>query len=260
MPGPPVLYEVKDNIAQISLNRPENRNSMDDEVLPAFQQTIEQAKLDSSLRCIIITGSGKTFCAGADFKGGTKQETEGLPHENVMNIYRSFLGIVDVKVPTIAAINGHSIGGGLGLALVCDLRVINKQAKIGANFARLGLHSGMAISYILPRVVGLPIATELLVTGRLIDGEKAAEIGMANYATEPDQVLEKSWELAREVASCAPGAIRMIKRSIYRGMNWDPVTAAEIEAHCQARTFEMDDAKEGIAALLQKREPVFQGR
>jgi enoyl-CoA hydratase/carnithine racemase len=168
--------------------------------------------------------------------------------------------IQDVTVPTIAAMNGHAIGGGFGLMLICDIRIANRVSKYGANFARLGLHTGMAVSYMLPRLVGLPMANELLFTGRLISGEQTAEIGLANYAVERDQVLEKAWELAREIASCAPAAVRLIKRSILRGLEWDPRSAAEIEAHCQSRTVEMEDAKEGISALLEKREPVFKGR
>ena len=111
----------------------------------------------------------------------------------------------------------------------------------------------------LPRLIGLPLANELLFTGRLITGENALQIGLANYAIESQNVLDKAWELAREIASCAPAAIRMIKRSIYRGLNWDPRGAAEIEAHNQSRTLETQDAKEGISAFLEKREPDFKG-
>ena len=177
-----------------------------------------------------------------------------------MNIYRPFLNILDVKVPTIAAMNGHAIGGGFGLALVCDIRIAENRSKYGANFARLGLHTGMAVSYMLPRIIGLPKANELLFTGRLIDGKTAVDIGLVNYALAENEISEKAWELAREIASCAPVAVRMIKRSIQKGFDWNPSGAAEWEAHCQSRTFEMDDTREGISALLEKREPVFTGK
>jgi len=122
------------------------------------------------------------------------------------------------------------------------------------------LHSGMAVSYMLPRIVGLPLANELLFTGRLITGEETAGIGLANYVLEGDQVLEKAWELAEEIAGCAPVAVRMIKQAIRRGIQWDPRSASEMDALYQSRTFEMDDAKEGIRALLENRNPVFKGR
>ena len=256
----PVLYDVKDTVGLITLNRPDNRNSMDHEVLPAFEQITVQVKGDRNLRCLVITGSGSTFCAGADFKSSLG-DTEGrLPHETFMEIYRPFLSIGGLEIPTIAAMNGHAIGGGLGLSLMCDMRVANKTAKYGANFVRLGIHSGMAISYVLPRLVGLAIASELLFTGRIITGEQAAAMGLVNYAVDEGAVLDKALELAREIADSAPAAVRMMKRSIYRGLNWDVITAAEIEAQCQSLTFEMDDAKEGISALLEKRKPEFKGR
>ncbi|MDY6935676.1 MAG: enoyl-CoA hydratase/isomerase family protein [Spirochaetota bacterium] len=261
MPGDPVLVEVKDRIGQITLNRPENRNSMDYEVLPAFREAIFNLKSDRDLRCVIITGSGKSFCSGADFKSSMSVENDKrMPQEVVMDFYRPFLDIQEFEIPTIAAMNGHAIGGGFGLALICDIRIANKNSKYGANFTRLGLHSGMAISYMLPRIVGLPVANELLYTGRLINGDEAANIGLANYSMEDNKVLDKSWELAREIEACAPAAVRMIKSSIYRGLDWNPTKAAEYESHCQSRTFEMEDAKEGIRALLEKRSPNFQGQ
>ncbi|HET9820637.1 MAG TPA: enoyl-CoA hydratase-related protein, partial [Burkholderiaceae bacterium] len=166
---------------------------------------------------------------------------------------------LDVPVPVIAAMNGHAIGGGFGLGLVCDIRVANREARYGANFARLGLHSGMAISYLLPRVCGVPRAAELLFTGRVFSGAEAAELGIANHAVEPGQVLARARELADEIAANAPVAVRMMKRSLYRGLEWDPRLAGEIEALLQSRTLEMADAKEGVAALLEKRAPRFRG-
>ena len=260
MSDAPVLIEIKDKIAQIALNRPNNRNSMDSETLPAFLEAINQVRNNKELRCLIITGSGQSFCSGADFRSKMIGDEFLLPHEACMNIYKPFLTIQELEIPTIAAMNGHAIGGGLGLALICDIRIANKNSKYGANFVRLGLHSGMAISYMLPRIVGLAVANELLFTGRLISGERAAEIGLANYAMVGDEVLSKAWELAREIETCAPAAVRMMKRSIYRSLDWNPRSAAELEAFCQSRTIEMEDAMEGISALLEKRKPNFHGR
>ena len=256
----PVLFETRGTIAQITINRPDNRNSMDHETMPAFAESVARARENRDLRCVIITGSGNTFCAGADFKGSMGHDAAMLPHDRVMAVYRPFLLIRDLPMPTIAAMNGHAIGGGFGIALQCDIRVASMGSKFGANFAGLGIHSGMAISYLLPRLVGLPVASELLYTGRLITGEKAAEIGLVNYALPADAVLSKAWALAEEIAACAPAAVRMIKRSVTRGLGWDTEAAAEMEAHNQSRTLDTADAKEGISALLEKREPVFTGK
>jgi enoyl-CoA hydratase/carnithine racemase len=175
-------------------------------------------------------------------------------------VYEPFLKVQEVPVPVIAAMNGHAVGGGFGLALICDMRIASLESKDGANFARLGIHAGMAVSYMLPRLVGLPLANELLFTGRLIDGRRAVEIGLANHALEQDAVLEKAWELAREVASCAPEAVRLMKRSMLNNMEWNPRGAAEVESLYQTRTFAMEDSREGIRALLEKREPEFRGK
>ncbi len=259
----PILLSVNKNIAVMTLNRPDKRNSMDSELLPAFKETIARIKLNADLRCLVISGTGRNFCGGADFnnfESGISQPKSLLPNERLLSFYQPFLDLQQVKIPVIAAMNGHAIGGGLGLMLMCDLRIANKTAKYGANFAKLGLHSGMAISYVLPRIIGLPRANELLFTGRLIDGGEANAIGLVNYAETEDRVLPKSMELAEEIASCAPLAVQMIKNSIYRGLDWNPTAAADMESHCQSRTFETEDAKEGIAALLEKRDPVFKGK
>lgn len=260
MPNAPVLFKTKGHIAEITFNRPENRNSMDKETLSAFRQALHRARGDRNLRCLIITGSGDTFCAGADFKSNLFDPDDRLPHQLLMDAYGPFLDVGRLDIPVIAAMNGHAVGGGFGLTLMCDIRIASRESKYGANFARLGLHSGMAVAYVLPMVVGLPRASELLFTGRLITGKTAADIGLANYALDKAAVLEKSRELAGEIAACAPAAVKMIKRAIRRGIRWAPHDAAEIDALYQSRTFEMADAKEGIGALLEGREPIFEGR
>jgi len=254
-----VLVSRRDLVCEITLNRPEQRNAMAPELLGAFQQVIDRVKLDREIRCVIITGTGANFCSGADFRSSILERGNELPHEASFGIYRPFLTILEVGVPVIAAMNGHAIGGGFGLGLVCDLRVANRDARYGANFARLGLHSGMAISYLLPRIAGVPRAAELLFTGRIFSGAQAAEMGIANHAVEPGEVLSRARSLADEIAACAPVAVRMLKRSLYRGLAWDPRSAGEIEALLQSRTIEMEDAKEGVAALLEKRAPRFRG-
>ena len=264
MSEPAVLYEVKDYVATLTLNRPENRNSMTEDVLEGLRAGVARAREDAELRCLVVTGRGKSFCAGADFKSqiqrGGGDGRKVLPNERSFAMYSPFLSLLEIEVPVIGALNGHAIGGGLGLALVCDIRVANKDSKYGANFTKLGLHPGMATTYFLPRLVGVPKAAELLFTGRLLSGIEAAELGLANYAVAESEVLPKAMELAREIASAAPIAVRWTKRSLYQNVSWDPVSAARAEAHAQSRTLETDDSKEGVKALLEKREPVFRGR
>ncbi len=257
-----MLYEVENHVATVTLNRPDNRNSMTPDLLAGLVDAVARARADPELRCLVVTGRGGSFCAGADFRSQPGGDAGGYtaPHERSYAMYAPFLALLDVEVPTIAAMQGHAIGGGLGLAVVCDLRVANRGARYGANFVRLGLHPGMATTYLLPRLLGVPRGVELLLTGRIVTGAEAAELGLVHYAVEADTVLEKARALAREVASAAPLAVRWTKQSIYRGLGWDPREAARSEAHMQSRTSETEDFREGVAALLAKREPRFRGR
>ena len=264
MPEPAVLYEVHDHVATLTLNRPENRNSMAPDVLAGLAEAVTAARDDADLRCLVVTGRGKSFCAGADFKQqrapSAGEDGYQAPQERSYAMYAPFLSLLEIEVPVIAAMQGHAIGGGLGLAVVCDLRVANREARYGANFVRLGLHPGMSTTYLLPRLMGVPRAVEFLLTGRIVSGAEAAEAGLVHYAEAPDDVLPRALALAEEIRSAAPLAVRWTKRSIYQGLTWDPAGAARHEALVQSRSMETEDFQEGVAALLGRREPDFRGR
>jgi len=248
-------------VGVLRLNRPDNRNSMTLELLDAFVAAIAEAKADANARCIVITGKGRCFSAGADLTANLQKDGDRplQPHERSYAMYEPFLSVLDIEVPVIAALNGHTVGGGLGLALVCDIRLGSRDAKYGANFARLGLHPGMAISYILPRVVGVSRAAEMLFSGQLVLGAEAEKIGLLSRALDADEVLKEAMKLATRIASNAPIAVRMTKRTFYEGLGWEVRDAAMKEAFAQAVTVDTQDAKEGVRALLEKRDPTFSG-
>jgi enoyl-CoA hydratase/carnithine racemase/uncharacterized protein YndB with AHSA1/START domain len=255
-----VRYEAQDRIGVITLNRPD-RNSMTPELLDAFAHASAAARSDAEIRALVITGTGSSFSAGADFKAGLQRGSDDLPPaERSYAMYEPFLSLLEVEVPIIGALNGHAIGGGFGLALVCDLRIAALEGKYGANFVALGLAPGMAISHLLPRLVGLPRASELLFTGRLVDGAEAERLGIVNRAVPAAQVLEESLALARAIAANAPFAVRATKAAIRRSATLDVRAAARAEAVDQAASLAMQDAREGMSALLEKRKPVFTGR
>ena len=257
-----VLYERQGDVVVITLNRPENRNSMTPELFAAFEAALDRLQADSGARCLVLTGRGRCFSSGADFKSQIQSDAGGatLSHERSFAMYTPFLKVLDVQIPVIGALNGHAVGGGFGLSLVCDLRVGNRGSKYGANFARLGLSSGMGISYILPRLVGPAVASELMLTGRLVLGDEAESMGILNRAVDADQVLPVAMEMAQAIAKNAPIAVRFIKKSLYEGLGWEVRKAAFQEAMAQAITVDTEDVREGIAALLEKRDPVFHGR
>jgi len=256
-----VHYQRDAHIGTITLDRPDNRNSMTPELLDAFAAASAEARADTALRCLIVTGTGASFCAGADFKSVVQRDGDTrAPHERSYAMYEPFLSLLDIAVPVIGALNGHAIGGGFGLCLCCDLRIGAADAKYGANFARLGLGPGMAISFLLPRLIGAARASELLYTARLVDGHEAAALGILNAAVPAAEVLPAARALAATIAGNAPVAVRATKAGIRRTLAQEARDAARAEAVLQAESLMTDDAREGIAALLGKRPPDFKGR
>lgn len=263
--GEAVVYRREGRVGVLTLNRPDNRNSMTPELLDAFRAAALEAARDEGARAVVVTGRGTSFSAGADFRSniqrdGGESERPRAPHERSFAMYVPFLTVLDIEVPVVGALNGHAVGGGFGLALACDLRIASRDAKYGANFARLGLHPGMAISYLLPRIVGPARAAELLFTGRLVGGAEAEALGLVNRAVAAGDVLPEAMALAETIAENAPLAVRMMKRTFYEGLGWDVRAAAFREAFAQAVTVDTEDAREGMAALLEKRAPEFRGR
>ncbi|MEM9728342.1 MAG: enoyl-CoA hydratase/isomerase family protein [Myxococcota bacterium] len=255
-----VEYESADYIGVLTLNRPDQRNAMSPELLDAFAEQIEVARKDSSIRCLVLTGTGRCFSAGADLRSSLQRDDLGAPSKDTSYaMYEPFLRVLDVEVPVIAALNGHTVGGGFGLALLADVRVANREAKYGANFARLGIHSGLGISYTLPKLVGPAHAAEMLFTGRLIRGEEALAIGLVTHAVAEEEVLPTAFGIAHGITGSAPVAVRQMKSSIRRGLAWEIREAAMHEAALQSASLATEDAKEGIAAVLEKREPEFRG-
>lgn len=259
MSDPAVRFSVSDAIGVLTLNRPDNRNGMTPELLDGFLAASAQARA-ADLRCLVVTGNGTCFCSGADFKSTLQRDGDRrAPHERSYAMYEPFLSLLDIEVPVIGALNGHAVGGGFGLALLCDLRIGARDARYGANFVKLGLAPGVAISYLLPRLIGVARANELLLTGRLVDGTEAEQLGIVNRAVAAGDVLGEALALARTIADNAPLAVRATKRAIQRGLALQIRDAAQLEAFAQAETVATGDAREGIAALLAKRPPRFTG-
>ena len=268
MPEPLVQLERDADVATLRFHDPERRNAMTQAMGEAFAQRVAELRDDPSLRAVILTGAGRAFSAGGDLGmiGNRADEGAAAPgrartaiRDTMRGFYGLFLSVRDLPCPTIAAINGHAVGAGLCVALACDLRVVSREARLGLNFAKLGLHPGMGATWTLPRLVGGPRAAELLFTARLIDGAEAAALGLVNRCVEPDQVLPVARALAQEIAGCAPLAVRGIKRALARSAQSSLEDQLGFEAGEQAVCFESRDVREGLAAARERREPRFEG-
>ncbi|MHB8419903.1 MAG: enoyl-CoA hydratase/isomerase family protein [Myxococcales bacterium] len=253
-------------VAEIRLNRPDRGNAMGRELLEAFSAAVAAVQRDLSVRAVIVSGSGKHFCTGADLRDGVQAlaaDLGGGPaalRRAIRSLYDPFLSILGLEVPTLAAVHGAAVGGGLGLALACDIRIAGEGARFQANFARLGIGPGMAITGLLPRLVGSQRAAELLYTGRAVGGAEAAAIGLALKTVADGRVAAETRALAAEIAASAPEAVRLTKAALRRASGFDPTACADAEALAQAHCASLPDAVEGVAAWFEKRPPRFTGR
>jgi enoyl-CoA hydratase/carnithine racemase/enamine deaminase RidA (YjgF/YER057c/UK114 family) len=247
------LYEVRDGVALITLNRPERNNGMNGDLEVAYLNRLQQAADDPAARAVVVTGAGKSFCPGADLAGGTSAGSEPLPNTKVP---------VDVALrvqkPLVAAINGGCAGVGLVQALYCDVRFAAAGAKFTTAFARRGLIAEYGIAWILPRIVGRGAALDLLVSGRTFTAEEALQMGLVNRVCEPATVVEEALAYARDmVANVSPASMATIKRQVgrYEWMDWDGALA---DSHALMRhSATQPDLKEGIGAFVERRQAAF---
>ncbi len=253
-------------IVTLKLNRPETRNSMTPAMGDEIAHAVSELKKDAAVRVVVVRGAGKAFSSGGDLgmlardtglvAGGEGPTMAGSPRD----FYTRFLSITELPVPTIAAINGHAIGAGLCLALACDLRIAVRSAKMGLTFTRLGIHPGMGATYFLPRLVGTSRACDLLFTGRVFGAEEAERLGIVNRVAHEDEFEAATRAWAQEIASAGPIAVRLVKRAIYRGVHHSLAEMLDFESLQQSWTFTTEDAREGLRAMMEKRQPQFTGK
>ena len=211
-------------------------------------------------RAVVLCSQGKHFCAGADFTGRSRH-AKTIAAGGAGELYGRAVRLFQAPVPVIAAVQGAAVGGGLGLACAADFRIACPQSRFSANFARIGLHQGFALSVTLPAIVGQQRATDLLYTGRRIGGEEAARIGLADrLAGNPEQLRTAALELAGEVASAAPLAVRAIRATMRAGLADLARAAMERELAEQTKLWPTSDFTEGVQAAAERRPARFEGR
>ena len=251
-----------DGVAYLTLDNPDQRNAMSDEMTASWVAAVDELADDPTVRAVVVTGAGTAFCSGGN-TGWIASEPEASVdylRTRMIAFYRAWLSIRRLEVPTIAAVNGHAIGAGLCLALACDLRYAADGAKLGVPFVRLGMHAGMAATYLLPNVVGEAHARDLLLTGRTVTAEEALGLGLVSRVLPGEGFLDGVLDIASEVAATAPIASRLTTLALRDGGHTDFETAIQWEALAQPVTLATADLQEGIAAAKQKRAPRFTGR
>jgi enoyl-CoA hydratase/carnithine racemase len=250
-----------DGVVLLTLDLPDRRNAMTAELTAAWAETVPALAADPEVRCVVVTGAGSAFCAGGDL--GWLEEGGALGVDalraRMLPFYRAWLSVRQLEVPTIAAVNGPAVGAGMALALACDLRYAVPAAKLSVPFTALGIHAGMATSWLLPEVAGLPVARELLLTGRAVTGAEAVGLGLVNRTFEPGTFLDEVLAIARTIASRAPVATRLTKVALASGGHADFEAALAWESLAQPVTMASEDAREGVRAQRERRAPRFTG-
>lgn len=253
-----LLYETGDHIATITLNRPERMNALLPDMYDEILQALDQADADPQVRVIIFTGAGKCFCSGQDLNTDNKF---GQKVENIED-YRDRGGLIslriyDLRKPCIGALNGSAVGVGITMTLPMDFRICSERAKIGFVFARRGIINEACSSYFLPKVVGYTKALEWLMLGRTFTAAEGKEAGLFTQVVPPEEVLPAARALAQELA----GQSAPVSAALARAMVWHshsfthPIQAHDIESKAMFYTARQEDAKEGVAAFLEKRAP-----
>jgi len=255
-----LIYEKRDNIAVITINRPEVLNALNRETLLELSAALRDAEEDPNIRVIIITGAGeKAFCAGADVREfRDKSLTEVL--EFIELGHKVFAMIENLSKPVIALVNGYALGGGLELALACDFIIASTNAKLGQPEVNLGLIPGWGATQKLAKIVGLRKARELILLGETISAEEAFRIGLVDKVVPPERLWEEALQLAKKLIEKSPIALRFAKRAINTALRTTLPEGLEYEKMAFIALYSSEDAREGVRAFLEKRKPVWRGR
>lgn len=251
--------DIKENIAFLTVNKPEVLNALDADVLEELDRAIDDVQKNKEIKVVIITGEGRAFVAGADIAAQSVLDIDG-GRDWGRTGSRIFRKLELLSVPTIAAVNGFALGGGMELAMACDLRIASSKAKFGQPEVSLGIIPGFSGTLRLPRIVGKAKAMELILTGDIIKADEALRIGLVNQIAEPEQLIEESVNLARRIIKNGTIAIKYAKTVINKGLDMDLDSGIALENEVFAMCFTTDDQKEGMTAFLEKREAKFNGK
>jgi enoyl-CoA hydratase len=252
-----LIYKKENGVGTITLNRPQQRNALNEVVAKELEVLVKEIATDESVRVVILTGGKDFFAAGADIKMVSTLSSSFKAYD--FSQLGTFSLLAKLEKPVIAAISGFALGGGLELVLACDIRIASETAVFGQPEINLGIIPGAGGTQRLPRIVGLTKAKEMLFTGDPIDAKEAYRIGLVNKVVPVESLMEEALKLAQKIASKPAMAVKATKMALNTGMNLDLESALKFESQTFGMLFSTHDQKEGVSAFIEKRKPVFKG-
>ena len=250
-----IILEKKDYITTITLNRPDSLNALNDQIVNEMSDAFASADSDEDTRVVVITGVGRAFCSGADLR----EERSGRQAGVIRTFADRIFAALDIGKPIVASINGVAVGGGCTMTLSCDIRIASEAAKFQLPFTRLGICTELGSTYLLPRLVGMGKAAEIILTSKMFDAKEAKEIGLVNQIVPADELANATYEMASSIAKLPPLAVQMNKRGLRQGVNTDLPAQLRYEALANTYLFRTEDHKEAVRAFREKREPTYTG-
>ncbi len=257
-----LLFEVENGVATITINRPEKRNSFTDEMVQQWIKWLDDCKIRDDVKVIVFTATDRTFSSGGDTSGlAEKAQQTPLQAKARMTANTQALTakVAELDKPLIAAVNGAAVGGGMDLALMCDVRLAAESARFAETYAKMGLVPGVGGAWFLPRIIGTAAALDMFWTSRWVDSAEALQLGIVNRVFPDDEFRAGVKEYAESIASAAPMSVRTIKRLVYQAMNTDLDTHLDTLSSHLALIRTSNDHKEAVAAFKEKRKPEFTG-
>lgn len=259
-----LLVENKDGVCTITLNRPDKLNAFNDEMSFKLIDALKGAAKDASVRAVVLTGAGRGFCSGQDLANRDfSDNTQARPSlgDSLRRRYNQiFLNIRHIEKPIIAAVNGVAAGAGASLAFACDFRIVSDNTNFVQSFTKVGLVPDTGATFVLPRLIGLTKAFELMLTADKLDAKTAMELGIVNKVVTADQVMPEAMSLANKLAKGPTKAFGLTKRAVNKSVFPDLEELLEYEAYLQEIAGRSDDFQEGVKAFLEKREPAYCGK
>ncbi len=254
-----VSVTLNQHVALVEIHRPPH-NHFDHQLIRSLADAFESLDKEPSCRSLVLASEGKSFCAGADFNQRPSSSNDDLSSGAASHIYKEAVRLFSCAKPVVAAIQGAAVGGGLGLALLADFRVVAPEARFVANFVKLGIHPGFAVTFTLPRLIGMQRATLMLYTGRRINGEEAVAWGLGDILAPSDRLRDVAQELSAEIAEGAPLAVQSTRATMRRGLADAVKAQTDHEFAEQSWLFQTEDHKEGVRAVREKRPGRFNGK